>query len=417
MNRNVSQPGIDSFGPAHPPHPINLTSTLERFTWLLLCCFVFTIPWEKGVWVGGIGTIARTVGLVAFLAGVAAIVQRRAVRTPNAVFVCAALFVLWSAATWFWSVHQVATLARGITLAQLLAMMWLLWEFCLGHRRQQQLLRVFLLGAVAGAGITFVRYAMDIQTYYRRYAATGFDPNTFGLILALAIPIALYLALGSRNHVRWLYYAAALLLISAVLLTASRTALIATFIGFAFVPLTWRHASASHRIASCLLFFTLVLSLGGLAPASSRDRLATIPSEITTGTFNSRKQIWKSGARAWLERPMLGVGAGAFPEAVVPWLGRPTTAGMLNVAHNSFLSVLVECGIVGFLVFSLMLALLAMFVWMLPSVERMLWLVILVAWAAGVLTLTWEHHKASWLIFSLVPTSWARAWLPWRQQK
>jgi hypothetical protein len=33
----------------------------------------------------------------------------------------------------------------------------------------------------------------------------------------------------------------------------------------------------------------------------------------------------------------------------------------------------------------------------------------LVVWAAGVSTLTWEHRKPGWLIFALIMTQWALA--------
>lgn len=405
--------GISGDGPLGG---VRTHSVAERAAWMLLCLFVFTIPWEKGVWVGSVGTIARTAGIAAFAAGLIAVVQRRRLRPPNLALGTAAVFVIWCALTWLWSVDPGATVARTLTLAQLLAMMWLIWEFCFTRLRQQQLLAMFVMGAVAGAGITFIRYFLDMQTYYRRYAATGFDPNTFGLILALAVPLAFWLALRTKGNTRWLWYIAILLLIAAVILTASRSALISTFLGFLFPLRLWKQSSVRDRIAAALLLGFLVLSLFQFAPAASRSRLATIPTEIASGSFNSRKQIWKSGILAWFERPIAGVGAGAYPEAVVPWLGRPTKPGVMNVAHNTFLSVLVEGGLVGFAIYGTLLGVLLVYVWMMSGHERVLWAVLLAAWAAGVSTLTWEQHKVTWLLFSCIPTAWVRSWLPFNDE-
>ena len=57
------------------------------------------------------------------------------------------------------------------------------------------MLEAYLGGAVVSAAATIVRYSLNQQTYWRRYAAPGFEPNDLGLTLALAIPMALYLAL------------------------------------------------------------------------------------------------------------------------------------------------------------------------------------------------------------------------------
>lgn len=388
------------------------SSVSERIAWALLCLFVFTIPWEKSVWIHGVGTIARLLGIVAFLSGVVAVIHRRAIRPFNLALVVAGLFVAWSALTYGWSVDRAATFTRALTLAQLFAMVWLIWEFCRGPKRQHQLMAAYVLGAVAGSCIAFVRYIYDLQTYYRRYAASGFDPNDFGLVLALSVPLALFLALRGSGWKRWFWRAAVLTVITAVLLTASRTALITTFIALTFGLWTWRKSDVSQRVSCALLTAILMSGLFHFAPEHSRKRLATIPTEISRGSFHGRKQIWKSGVRAWRSHLIVGVGAGAYPEAVQPWLGRPTVPDFQYVAHNTFLSVLVECGVVGFAAYSLLLGALVLFVWMMPAPESALWGVMLAVWAAGVSTLTWEHYKPTWLIFALIMTEWSRSW--WR---
>lgn len=391
---------------------MNHAGRLDHLAWILLCLFVFTMPWEKGVLLPGVGSIARAVGIAAFLAGVLATAQRRALRAPHLVLLLGTLFVLWSAATGLWSVDPAATLARTLTLAQLLALLWLLWEFCRSPERQRFLLGVYLAGAMAGAGIAFVRYALHMQTYYRRYAAAGMEPNDFGLLMVLSVPIALYLGLRGSGWKSVLCYACGAVSIAAILLTASRTSLLALFLCFAFVPLTWTISNRWRRVASLALLGFLVLSLVEIAPAPSRGRLATIPSEVAGGSINSRKAIWKAGVRVWLEHPILGIGAGAYPEAVRPQLGRPAIAQARYVAHNTFLSVLVETGLLGFLLWGAMLLCLAVFVWMLPTPERALFATLLAAWCIGVSTLTWEHYKASWLLFGLIAGAWGAAWHP-----
>lgn len=382
---------------------------IERGAWLLLCLFVFSLPWEKSLWVPGVGTASRLLGGLALAAGALAAIRRRSVRPPNLALALAGVFVVWVAATWFWTLAPAATAARAWTFAQLFAMVWLIWDQCRSANRPVQLMEAYVWGAGVAAAATLVRYAQNHQTYYRRYAAAGFDPNDLALTLALSIPFALYLALGGRGAKRWIYRAAVLPVIAAILLTASRAALVAASLAFLFVIFTWRESDRAQRISGVLLLGLLLLGAFRLAPAASRERLASLPTELGQGTLHNRTRIWKAGMRALKSHPVRGVGAGAYPEAVLPWLGRPALAGYEYVAHNTFLSVLVECGLTGFGLLTALLGLLGLFVWMMPHAERVLWSVMLVVWAAGVSTLTWEHRKPGWLIFALIMTQWALA--------
>jgi O-antigen ligase len=388
---------------------------VDRVAFAFLTVFVFTIPWEKSVLIPEVGSIARLLGILAFVAGAVAAVGRGTLRRPNSVLILAGLFVAWSAATWFWSLDAAATARRIRTFVELFGMMWLIWESCRDAVRPVRLMQAYILGAVAASAIAFWRYLHNWQTYYLRYAASGFDPNDFGLVLALAIPFCLYLARREGSDLRWLWLAAAPVAMTGVLLTASRAALIATFAAFAFAVLTWRSADRSFRVVSLALIAALALSLVRFAPAPQRKRLASIPTEITRGTLHDRTRIWKTGFKVLKQHPIVGVGSGAYPKAVEPWLGVPKIAGFQYVAHNTFLSVLVECGAIGAAIGGAAVVALAVFVAAMAPVERALWIAAGCTWTAGVFTLTWEHYKPTWLLLALIPAVWANAWKPGRE--
>ena len=381
----------------------------ERLAWTLLWLFVFSIPWEKSVMVPELGTLAHLFGILAFAAGAAAGWRRRSLRAPNLAILLAGAWVLWSAATYLWSLDPPATAARALTFFELWAMFYLVWDQCRSLRRQMQALHAYVLGAAAGSSLGVLHYWQGLQTYYRRYTAPGFDPNDFGLILALAIPMALYLSLRGGRWVRWTSRAAALVIIPGLLLTASRTALVAAVVGFGFALWTWRRSDQWQRVSSLGLLVLLLAGVFRFAPQHSRERLATLPEALAQGTLHNRTRIWKTGLKVFKSHPLAGVGSGAYPEAVRPWLGVPAIAGHRYVAHNTFLSVLVEGGLVGFSFYALLLATLLAFVFMMPSAERALWAVLLTSWAIGVSTLTWEHFKPTWLIMALITTEWARS--------
>lgn len=384
----------------------------SRAAGLLLCLFVFSIPWEKSIQMPDIATLSHLLGILAFAAAAFVAARRGSVRPPNLALGLAAVFVLWASLTYFWSLDRQATVTRVATLAELVAMVWLIWDTCRDSLLQTRLMQAYVWGAVAASASAGLRFFQGQQTYWRRYAAAGFDPNDFGLILALSIPIALYLGLRKGSLMRWCYRGAALVVLGALLLTGSRTALVAAFVAFGFALWTWREADSGQRTSSALLLLFLLLDLYGFAPVATRQRLATVTSELTRGTLHNRTTIWKAGLKVLRRHPVLGIGAGAYPEAVRPQLGTPRVPGAQYVAHNTFLSVLVECGAIGFMVYALMLGTVAMYVWTLPPAERALWAIMLAVWAVGVSTLTWEHYKPSWLIVALVMTEWGRPWWP-----
>ena len=348
-----------------------LAAWLDRcVAWPLVCAFVFSIPWEKSLAVPGLGTATRLLGGPALVAAAGVLWLRRSHRRLNAGLVLAACFAAWTGLSCLWSVSRAATVDRALTFVQLVLMVWLIWETCRTSRRQRQLLAAYVAGSAAASILTLLRYAQGLETYYRRYAAPGFDPNDLGLTVALSVPPALYLAARGGAFMRWFCRFSAALAVAAVLLSASRTALIVTFCAFSYTALAWRGLDRAQRWWNLILFGFLLCGVLYLAPPFSRQRLTTLPPPEAGGMLHNRKQIWKAGVRALLSRPLLGVGAGAFPEAVEPELGIPATPGHRYVAHNAYLSVLVECGLAGFGLFALWLGVLAAYVWMLRPAEK-----------------------------------------------
>jgi len=378
-------------------------------TWPLVWGFVLTIPWEKSVYIGEIGTLTRLAGAAALAAALARAWLRRARPRPNLVLLAATAFVLWSALSWLWSLDRTASADRAVTLAQLAAMVWMIGETARAGVRFRLLMAAYLAGSTLAAGLTLSRYFRGLETYYRRYAAPGFDPNDMGLTLALAIPMALYLDAQTRGWVRWAYRGCAVFVVAGVLLTASRTALMVSLTGFALIPLLWKRIGFEQRVVSLAILGLLVGGMLFLAPKPSRERLASPPAEMQGGKVVSRLGIWRAGLQVFRAHPIKGIGAGAYPQAVEPLIGRPARAGHRYVAHNTYLSVLVETGLLGFGLFSSLIAAVILMVWFLPLAERAVFGVLLTGWALGIFMLTWEIRKPGWLVFGLVTAAWSRA--------
>jgi O-antigen ligase len=141
-------------------------------------------------------------------------------------------------------------------------------------------------------------------------------------------------------------------------------------------------------------------SAATLVPATSWKRLGSAAAEVSQGTLNSRTVLWKAGLDMFRDRPIGGIGAGAYPEASAKVIGRPWA--FVAVAHNSYISVMVETGLIGLAFFAAFLAMLWRSAGAMPGITRGFWLTLLAVWSVGVCSLTWEYRKPTWLLFGLL---------------
>jgi O-antigen ligase len=361
----------------------------------LLCLFVFSIPLENAWVLPGIGTVGRAIGLVACAVGLLAVLDRGRVRGISLVMILMAAYVIWASVTYFWSGDPELTIEIILSYVQLLVMVWLIWQLAPDRRRQVMLMQSYLAGtALSAAGTVLVTLTNGMSG---RQGAFNMNPNDVGLRLALGLPIAIYLSAREKSAIKvWLYRLYMVLCAVAIFSTASRGALLALCAAGLMIPLTFRHWSARQRAAMAVVGVLGVVVAIALVPRSAWERLGTTSQEVSSGTMDSRTVIWHAGMDVFLEHPFVGVGIGSFPvsmerQVVTPW-----------VAHNTFLSILVEQGVIGFSLFLMMFAAMVYLSLHMPSLERSLWLVVLLTWTIGVSAMTWEYGKPTWFLFAMI---------------
>jgi O-antigen ligase len=371
--------------------------SFARAAFLFLWLFVFSVPWENSILVPVFGTPTRLIGVVAFGFGVLGIVERGYMKWPSEGFLLLTAFVAWSAATYFWSVNPEATAVRIRTYCQLLGVAFLISQFCSGRQRLTRLIQAYLLGTCVSSLDTIVNYYLKRdEGGYQRYAATGFDANGLGVILALSLPFSYQMAVASRGVRGWLYRLHLVVAVTAILLTGSRTALVTSLVALGIVPVT-ALLRGSRAVAATLVAAGIVFgAVRFIVPETSWQRLNTLTAD---GTIGSRRAIWAAGLEVFPSRPLLGVGSGAYEDSVTPILGR--VEGGHFIAHNTYLSILVECGLVGLCIVILLVRVIAHHVAALPSARRMGWTFCLLALATGMTGLTWEERKPTWVLLNL----------------
>lgn len=209
---------------------------------------------------------------------------------------------------------------------------------------------------------------------FMRASGTFSQPNPYAGFLGLVLPVALSLALQAngdawrqpRRWSSWLwtaYFAVATTLIAAALLASwSRGGWIGALAGVGLV-LVARSRRAAILSAGLALLMLVALLLGSLSPTQLPEpvtaRLEQIPAFFGVGdpldepvnddnfALIERLAHWVAAERMFAAAPALGVGPGNYAVAY-PAFRLPRWEEPLGHAHNIYLNVLAESGIVGF---------------------------------------------------------------------
>jgi O-antigen ligase len=378
----------------------NLTSiNPEVIVFALLWAFIFCVPWEEQVVLPTHLPISHVVGGGAAAAGVLVAILRRRIRRLASIHYLAAAFVLWSVLSYGWSIAPELTTVRAGSYVQLFLMVWLIWEFAGTYEREMSLVAAYVLGTWVAALSTlyafFTGSGTNIGLSEGRYTAAGQNENELGIILALGIAMGCYL-LSSGKHPRILWLVSIPTFLIAILLSGSRGSLIASGVALLLVPSTLARFSMAARLTvGGVLLVAIALSAAAL-PEQTWTRVRSIPTELSQGTMSNRTDIWSAGLDAYRQHPWIGVGAGAFEAAAYEQLG------VFYVAHNSYLSILVELGMTGIILFAALLLALFHAAFSLPNVSRFAWVVLLLTWCVAVFSVTWEYRKPTWFLVALL---------------
>ena len=365
-----------------------MTSLAYGALWI----FVFSLPWERILVLPGVSILTKVTGGVALVVAVLAVVMSGRVRRWQPYHVAALLFVAWAGGV-LMAMNFQEIPAKFWTFVQLFAVIWMIWELARTRAQQVGLLTAYVLGAYVSAVDTILLYRTQ-GAAMRRFAAGGADPNDSAMLLALALPMAWYLGMIYRQPIlRWACRLYVPLGMVALGLTGSRGGMIASLVGLLMVPVTMTRLTPGRRIAAIILLSASVVVAALNTPETLIERLASTGTEVEGANLGGRGKIWVAGFSAFTQKPFIGYGTSGFKAAVRPY-------GIGQVAHNSYLSVLVEQGLVGFLLYMSMFAAVIIMVLQLPTLERRFGLILLGTLGVAMLPLTWEDQKVVWFILS-----------------
>lgn len=313
------------------------------------------------LYIGVITTYAVALGDVAIaLALVGVFLGRHGVRFPRPLILFA-LFLGWTALGWTQTLYPEVVGEELETLAKLGIILFVGMNV-LRTRAQIRFFIIFWLGCFAlyplrgtyfnyfGAGYT--TFGRAIWNYI--YA----NPNDLAALALLQLSMVVGVLVTEREG--WFRRAAfvgVFMVTLLIFLTGSRGGILALAV-FGFLALS----GSRKRLRAVLLGVVVLMVVAIFAPSNTWDRLSGLRGASVSnlaqvdeeGSAEQRWQIWQTAFQIIPDHLFTGVGWGAYPQANMAYA--PMTGGgefQLGArdTHSTYLNVLAETGVPGFVLF------------------------------------------------------------------
>ncbi|MBI1296302.1 hypothetical protein GC175_15215 [bacterium] len=364
---------------------IGATLVVVRFPWLAWVGLAAVLPFSSAV---EIGPLSATDLLLAAVLAIwfADGVRRRSLQlNPGMLPGLVTIYLAALLTSSLGAVDLAEAAAEVIKWTEVLVVVWVAGQSLTGEQKRWVALGLLAGGALQGLlGLyQFVfRVGPDAFVLFERFmraAGTFGQPNPYAGYLGLTLPVAVSLTIwawqrtttlspleqGRLYALRWLIVSAgATALIGVGLLASwSRGGWLGALASVGFViAFRSRRALIAALIGGVVLL--TAVALGGvnpaLIPAPIAQRVADVPAyfgigladvinqPITDENFSVIERLahWIAALRMWESAPWLGIGPGNY-NAVYPEVRLPRWESPLGHAHNIYLNVLAESGLLG----------------------------------------------------------------------
>lgn len=235
--------------------------------------------------------------------------------------------------------------------AGFLAVLYVLADLLRGGLRPERLAQVYVAACAVAAVCGLLTFAVGAD---RRVGGPIGDPNDFAFFLLPAV--ALGIAVRRTTNRRWPWDVATVLVLVAILGTLSRGALV----GLAAMAVL-AVAAGMVRLRGAAALTAGVAVATGLVAVTFPGMVAVSLQQkdfVANQNVSERLALWTAATEMTVEHPVLGMGPGAFALHHGDFLtSLPDDVNHpLDVAHNTWLELSSELGLLGLVAFVAMLA-------------------------------------------------------------
>lgn len=336
-----------------------LTDLFTGFAAMVMFAFLEVLSVLGGV------SLAKLAGVLLVLSWLAVASTRsdRArnffVERPGLAYVLLA-FIGWNTISIVWSESSAGALSSVMRYALNSILVPIAYTAVRDRRDAVRILAVLVAGASVAAVSGILAPPSAESAVYGRATGTVGDPNELAAALVVGLALATAFTVNRHFNASWRTLAgvAAVLCLTGILLSLSRGGLLgvgACLLLAVVLGGRWRRralAVCGMIAAVGVGYFAFVASL----PAKQRVL------NISGGGGTGRLDLWTVGLRMIDAHPVRGVGTGQFAHSSVHYLLQPGAIqrGDLilstpKVAHNTYLNVVAELGLIGGLLFAAIL--------------------------------------------------------------
>lgn len=267
------------------------------------------------------------------------------------------LYIAFSAISIFWSVNYSGAFTRILNMLQVLLVGIYLVSYCEYKNNIQKVLNYYICGTSLISVYCFIQDMSTLSTWSRlgkvSFEAAGQNQVYYTCILIYTIIIVIHRIF--ENEKRGIYvFLFAFLYMCGILTAVRKCMLIPILFGFFYVLFKYKKRASKLikylmiAVICCLVGYYLI---SRYVP-SMYSRLQSLIIDLTSGadanvngnSYEMRKWLREQAWQQFKNHPVLGVGIGQFRYYA--------SAGGLDLyAHNNFLEILANTGIVGFFIY------------------------------------------------------------------
>jgi O-antigen ligase len=282
-------------------------------------------------------------------------------RDHQVVGYAAIAFVVWSGASTLWAVDVGAALNNSFQFVQALVLLFVVYTAIQKHSHLWWVVAAFVGGAALSAFTGLIGFTSPERYPLNPQRLTGGirDANELAAILVPALALAIFGFLAVRSKAARVAFAVACAVTAfALLRTESRGGLVALVVMF-LAALVF--AGPARARVTAILSGTIVFGVVYYAVFAPSEAVARV-TNFSEGGGSGRTDIWAVAVEIWRSNPIFGVGAGNFRIVEPSYVLRDVALERLDllvdralVAHNTYLQIASELGLVGFGLFAILI--------------------------------------------------------------